>query len=375
MNQPTGYLIDHPRAVASRENPLLWPMELLRPLLSTAVEDLPDHYRDAGMPSRAFNQIPIGGCVGFSNTGLMNTLEYRDEGKDLFNSGVWAEENSTGAFLNYWRLKHGYGSYPGDGIPDAEGSYPEAFYRLAVAEGVIDRNGVMHKAEAYYSHRFSEWSDFDFVRQVIHDLGGINVGIPWGGNWFTAPASPAYKLPPFGGADGAHDITGYGWDIDPDGKWILFGQTWGEHWTDIQGTFRLRADWLFGPPLGPQIVWKLLDRKDAPAPPAPDPGGTMLTIVDKAQRMVDTTIGAQVYKVDGLTPLTPIKSGPTDIVAPYRMKDASGVEYYAIGVQIGGVLQFGTIKATACTNVRDVAQIATEAEAARWEEWLATAPK
>ena len=364
-----GYLYDHPLAIEARNDPRNWPMSLL--MDGQPYQVPPAHYLHPGFPDEPLDQDGIGACVAFAGETIQNANEYEDEGPYLFKTGVWTGgPSSTGAFRCYYDLKHGYGSYPGDGIPDAEGSFPEALWRLALLEGLPDISGKRHKISAYYSHQFASDLDFEFLQQVILTFGPVNLGIPWPGNWMASPPGPYYKMPAPGGFVGGHSITVGGWDIWDDGvKWLTNVQTWGR-FGGPKGTYRIRADWLYTAPMGPQIIWKTVDIEEAPTPPTPDPEGPMLAILDRIPRLVDCPLAAQVYKLDGTTPLVQIKSGNLGISSLAKLDQG----YYLILVSIGGLLNLGAIKDV--TNVRVMADpsVAVAAEKKRWTDWLETHP-
>src|SRR5512135_3194582 len=318
-----GYLYDHPLELASRSSPLRWDLDLL--MAGVPAQVAPDHYLHPGFPDLALDQDGVGACVAFAGETIQNANESEDEGAYLF--------DTASAFVAYDWLKHGHNSFPGDGIPNAEGSYPEALWKLALMEGLPDKNGKVHRISAYYSHSFASDADFEFLQQVILAFGPVNFGIPWPSNWMASPPTP-YKMPTPTAPSGGHSITFGGWDIDPDGKWLAGIQTWGR-WGGPKGIYKVRPEWLYGPPLGPQIMWKTVDIKEAPTPPTPDPEGPMLALVDKVQRLVDSHLGAQVYKLDGSTPLVLIKSGPSNIASAGKLEQ----DFYLILVSIGGILQ------------------------------------
>ena len=344
-----GYALDHPLAVAAREDPRNWPMSLLmegRPLAA-----VPGRWLDPGI-SLALDQDGVGACVAFGGSVVMDCQEARDEGSHLFASGTWAASAaSTGAYRTYWDLKHGYRSFPGDGIPGAEGSYPEALWRLARAEGLVDRSGKRHRISAYYAHAFSGAQDLGFVQQVILALGPVLFGIPCPQSWFRAPAGPAFRMPaPSGPMAGGHAIACVGWETDPDGTvWLTFAQTWGRSWTDSRGLYRLRADWLWSAPLGPQVAWKAVDLRDAPVPPEPE--NAMITAApDTAatpwDRLVDLAPGTVITAADGRR--VPLTSGGTGVWSPFAVSPT----VRAVRFSTGGVAQIGTVPLAACSNMR-----------------------
>src|SRR5512137_1744308 len=130
-----GYLIDHPDAIAAREDARNWPAELLVP---TSVPVPDDFDTDCGP---TLDQDGVGACVAFSATSVRSYQEQIDEGGWKF--------DTPSAFEAYKWLKNGHGAYPGDGI-EGEGSFPKAVWQMALVEGIPGADGKARKISAYY---------------------------------------------------------------------------------------------------------------------------------------------------------------------------------------------------------------------------------
>lgn len=315
----TGYLISHPLNVASLASTKRWPMELLmegRPTLA-----VPDEYLDPSIGPVALDQDNVGACVAYAAETIKQAQDKDDWGAYLY--------DSASAMLAYRWLKGGHGSFPGDGIPNSEGSYPEAVWKLALTEGLPDTQGRTHKITAYYSHNLASEADDAFVEQVILAYGPVNVGIPW--YWSPDPLPPEYQVI-WGGVNGAHSITIAGWKRYDGVRWWTGVNSWGPDWSNAQGIFRFRASDLHAVPLGPQIVWKVVDMPDAPAPI----GGEMLPVKDTIPRLVSIPVGTQFYSIIDNKPV--VKLGGT---VPARVNSVCALSdtQYAVRISTGGVPQ------------------------------------
>ena len=347
----TGFAWDDPAASASQTSDRHWPFSLL----VSGEDPLPSRYLDPNLRPNALNQDGIGACVAFAACTIWDAMEHKDWGRHLFATGTFGTPDSgnpTGAYLAYRNLKRGFGSYPGDGLPTVEGSYPEQVWKLAKAEGLPDKDGKRHKAAAYYAQKLTDAASLDVVRRTIMATGPVNIATPWPSNWFAAPTGPRYILPaPLAIAYG-HSYTCVGWETYAGVLCMTFVNSWGA-WGSPQGIFRYPASWLFDRPLGPQVAWKVVDiRENAPTPPIPQPEGPMLTLVDKIARTVDSAVGKQLWRADGTTPLVKLSSGVLDLASPGRYANAAGITYYGLVISSGGIPQIAWIKVPDCTNVR-----------------------
>jgi hypothetical protein len=263
-----GYLIDAPQAIASQQSPRHWPMALL--LADRVYAEPPPSYMSPHVGPYALDQDGLGACVAFAACTIWNAAQHADWGDWRFVSGKFGTPtvgDPTGAYLAYKWLKIGTpdGSFPGDGQPGLEGSWPEAVWKMAVAYGLPDKFGVLHKATAYYAQQLAGPEDWEIVKATIMQFGPVNVASMWPGNWFGDPVGPKYLRPAPGGAAGAHSYTVAGWETYEGEEYVTCLNTWGG-WGSPQGIFRFPVKWLYSAPLGPQIAWKLVDRKDAPTP-------------------------------------------------------------------------------------------------------------
>lgn len=337
MSPSLGFAHDHPDAIASQTSDRHWSMALLMEGVPARVA--PARYLDPDIPPNALDQDGLGACVAFAACTIRDAQEHAEWGKWLYATGSFVAPKS-GAYLAYDWLKHGHGTYPGDGIA-SEGSYPEQAWKLAKAEGLPDGKNAPHKISAYYSHSLASDADLTFLQGVLMEYGPVNVATPWG--WATsmagAPKGPSYLMPRPGPIVGGHSYTIVGWETYAGVVHLTCMNSWGA-WGSPQGLFRFPASWLYAAPLGPQIVWKTVDAEDAPV--------ASLAIVDKVARLLDTALGAQIYRTDGSTPLAKVSSGELGIASSAAL---SG-NHYAVIVSVGGVLQLGALKAADCTNVR-----------------------
>ncbi len=349
MTHGLGYLHGHPLELASRANPRRWDISLL--LGTVGPVAVPAHYICPDAPPSALDQDGIGACVAFSGTNVRQAQDHADWGKWLYGSGTWTGSGaSTGAYLAYWYLKHGTpdGSWPGDGIPDIDGSWPEAFLRMALAYGVPDMEGRPHRISAYYAGNLADAADLLSLKQAVVTFGPVVFGIPWPNTWMRNPPAPDYEMPFATDMVGGHAIACVGWDDDADGTWLVFVNTWGQ-WTDARGTFRVRADWLMAAPFGPQVYWKAVDVPDAPTPPAPE-DAVITAAPDTAATpwdvLLDLRAGCAITASDGRA--VPLRSGGAGVWSPF----ATDTTRRAVRFSSGGIAQLGTVALADCSNMR-----------------------
>jgi hypothetical protein len=264
-----GYLIDDPLAIAAREKPENWPMQLLVP---TSVPVPDDFDTDCGP---TLDQDGVGACVMFSATSVRSYQEKADE--------LGWKFSSQSAFVGYKWLKNGHGAYPGDGAPDAEGSYPLAVWTLAKVEGIPGSDGIGRKIAAYYQLRGTPgdqaWIDTQI--QVLLQYGPVTVSSAWPNNWWTADAKTGL-LPYPAGIAGGHQWVRKGYTLkgpvgpisaglSPTGRYWRNRQSWGQYGaTDRFG----RSGEFLTPFEGDSAyynlqigeVWKTLDVIDHPKP-------------------------------------------------------------------------------------------------------------
>ena len=341
----TGYAYEHPVAQAARDNPANWSIDVLM----------------AGEPDRAvpttfdcdlgptINQGALGACVAFAATGVKAWHEREDE-------GVWRFTTPT-ALVAYDWLKRGHGSFPGDGIPDVEGSYPLAVWKLARAEG-IPSTAQPRKITAYYQLATPEDADLEAfiaqVQQVIIAFGPVTVSRPWPANWFDDPGPDGIPPPPFG-VNGGHMFVRKGWTTGPKSTASGFSPT-GRYWRNRQSwgswgrldSFGRDAEFLT--PFENDVVreaWKTVDLIDFPKPPAPE--APTVTIYDAAPRdqLADLPLGTQLYRLDG-TPLVKLSSGGQAVWSPF----ATSATRRAVRISTGGVVQLALVASGDCRNLR-----------------------
>lgn len=345
-----GYLYDHPSNLASIASPNKWPLALL----ADATITIPPDYLDPNLRPTALDQDGIGACVAFAAATIKQSEDKKDWGEFLYGSGVWtASPASTGAFLSYWYLKHGTpdGSFPGDGAPTVEGSWPDAVWQMALKYGIVDLHGNPHKISAYYGGSLGSDADFLTVQQVIMAHGPVNVATPWPSNWMASPPAPAFQLPPPSTSiAGGHSWTIAGWNTTRYGRLMGIGvNSWGPDWSNPKGMFMFDPAWLYSGTLGPAPVWKPIDLPDAPKPPAPENqmfpalANTPSTPWDQ---LIDVPIGTDLTTADGR--LVPLKSGGIGLWSPF----ATSATSRAVWFSTGGVTQLGTVSTYANARAR-----------------------
>ena len=91
----------------------------------------------------------------------------------------------------------------------------------------------------------------------------------------------------------------------------------------------------------------------------------MLTLIDKTARTADSTVGVQLWRADGTTPLVKLSSGVVGMASPAKYAATAGVVFYSLVISSGGIQQLAWIKATDCANVLLVGTDPAAIEAAR----------
>ena len=347
-----GYLIDHPAAEIARTDRRNWDMKLLVPT-ALPVPDLLD--LDLGPE---LDQDGYGACVYFTADEIKMQQERIDQGIYAF--------DDTCAFAGWEQFKHGYGSWPGDGI-DSDGSIPLYVWKFAKLEGLLDKAGKHRKILAYYQLQGEpgspEWIDTRI--QVLLQYGPVSVASAWPNNYWTCPADGF--LPPPVGVAGAHMFANKGFWLkgpigplsaghSPTGRYWIYRQSWGKYGkTDKyghSGTFYIpfEAD---GSPYYSTFqiaeIWKTIDVDEYPNP-TPEPDEMTLPIYNAApwDQAVDLAIGTQVYAPDGTTPLVRVSNTLTGVRSPFAVSATRRL----VRITTGGVLQAGIVATSACANMR-----------------------
>lgn len=346
-----GYLIDHPAAIAARNDPRNWPLELLVPV----AVPVPDEFDTDCGPTLDQDGTPA--CVAFSATSVRAYQERIDE-------GAWAF-STTSATRAYSWLKNGHDAWPGDGAPDGQGSYPLAVWKMAKQVGIPGIDGVGREIAAYYQLQGTPgdpaWIDTQV--QVLLQYGPVTVSSAWPGNWWTVPADGHVPAP--AGIVGAHQWVRKGYRLNgplglpsnglsPTGRYWANLQSWGPYGhTDKYG----RSGTFYTPFEGDhnwsqmQIaeIWKTIDVDEYPNP-TPEPTDMTLPIYNGAafDQAVDIAAGTQVYHTDGTTPLTRFSAAAVAVRSPFAISAARRL----IRVTTGGVVQSGIVAMSACTNMR-----------------------
>ena len=350
-----GYLIDHPKAIASQQSKTHYPMALLLRGLPVGVP--PARYLCPEATPYAFDQNGLGACVAFAATTIWNAMEHKDWGRWLFGTGNYSPP--TGSFLAYKWLKNGTpdGSWPGDGI-DSEGSYPEAVWKMAVRYGLPDLSGKVHKATAYYASPLANADDLLLLQQILMTNGPVNIATMWPAAWFKPPVGPLYLASTNLGSSGsAHSYTIIGWETYNGVVYLTLQNSWGPEWPigNDMGIFRVPASVFYAWPMGPQVIWKITDRLDAPVPPPPDPKppvplkGDAVRVYDRKPRLVTVAAGTQLYRPDSVTAFVKLSKRVVDAYSPFAVDAAS----YALPVVTGGASQLAVVRKNKCTNVHD----------------------
>jgi hypothetical protein len=349
MEHALGYAIDHPLAIASRESKTHYPIALL--MEGEPYQAPPSRYFCPDVAPNALNQDGVGACVAFAVETIWNAVEHKDWGKWLFDTGKYVRDPSpyeqpTGAFLAYHWLKNGTpdGSFPGDGIPGVDGSYPEAMWKMGKVYGFPDATGKLHKVEAYYTGPLGSMEDFAVLQQVLMTLGPVNIAGVWFQSWMKPPDAPRYIVEPGGMTNGAHSYTIVGWETYEGIIYLTFVNTWGE-WGSPQGIFRVKLTDYFKAPMGPQIYYKATDRKDAPLPPLK---GDAMRMADTKPRLISVPVGTQLYRPDSVTPSIKLSRAVVDGYSPFAVDSVS----YALRITTGGASQIAVVRKNKCTNVK-----------------------
>ena len=347
MSPALGSLIDDPLAIAARENSANWPMELLVP---TALPVPDDFDTDCGP---VLDQGSVGACVAFSATAVRSYQEKLDE-------GIWAF-NSASAFQTYDWLKHGHGAYPGDGIPNTEGSYPLAVWQMAKVEGIPGIDGKPRQIEAYYQLKGTpgsvDWIDIQI--QVLLQFGDFTISAAWPNNWWSANSATGLLPYPSGVAGGHMWVRKGFWlkgptgslsnGLSQSGRYWRHRQSWGTYGKTDKfgrtGEFLLPFEADAGyPNLGINEVWKTVDIIDAPTPGGPD----VIPAIDKVPRLLSIPVGTQFYTPDTNEPLVKLGgTAPARVYSPF----AVSATQYAVVISTGGVQQEARVNRAAVTVI------------------------
>ena len=335
-----GYLIDDPRAVAARTDPRNYNMADLI-VTEVAVPDDLDY--DMGP---CLDQDGVGACVAFAATSIRMWQERVDEGTFEF--------DTESAFETYKWLKEGHGAFPGDGIPNVEGSYPSAMWQMAKVEGVPGKDGHARKIESYWQLKGTpgspEWIETQL--QVLTQFGPVSVATPWPSNWWDC--GPSGILPFPAGTAGAHMYAKKGHlltgpkgqlanGMSLSGRYWRMRQSWGEAAYTRKDKFGRAGEWLL--PFeaeasypnamgGNGEIWKTIDK----AGDDPTPGGEMVPAKDKVARLLKVAANTQLYDIESGTPLVKLSVAAT-LYSPFSVNTTQ----YAVIVTTGGVQQLARI--------------------------------
>jgi len=343
-----GYLYDHPEAIAARTDPRNYNMADLI-VQEVAIPDDLDY--DMGP---CLDQNGVGACVAFAATAIRMWQEKVDEGTFEF--------NSASAFTTYSWLKNGHGAFPGDGIPNVEGSFPSAVWQMAKVEGIPGIDGNARKIDSYWQLQDTPGSPawIETQLQVLTQFGPVSVATPWPNNWWGC--GPSGILPfPVGNA-GAHMYGKKGhWlvgpkgplaqGMSPSGRYWRMRQSWGDAAYTRRDKYGRAGEWLlpfeaeaaypnaFG---GNGEIWKTIDK----AGDDPTPGGEMVPAKDKTARVITAPAGTQLYDIESGAAL--VKLGGTGSIrlhSPF----AYSTTQYAVILTTGGTQQLVRINKTGTT--------------------------
>lgn len=337
---PTGALPTPPEKLAQG-----WDIHLA---LAAAPTAAPPKFHHPGC-TVTLNQSPYGACVGYGTTAAHAAQELADEGRMLIPTVLDP--------LHLYAASKGLRWPPPPDAPilplswdPTPGTWPTLVLAEAKANGIPTKDGSPpRKIGAYYllGEPNATAGFLDVYQQTLLQLGPAIFSMLWTQNWFVTLAGGYMAAPNFSNAPSGHLVEACGYQT-PCGTGLagctwdaICHQTWGDGWgrdPEFKAHFRIHS-----PHLGQvgKEAWKWTDVKGSGSVAS-------LVIVDKIARLVDTTIGAQIYRVDGTTPLVKISSGNLGIASSAAL---SG-NFYAVIVSVGGILQLGAIKAAACTNVR-----------------------
>jgi hypothetical protein len=322
-----GYLYDRPEAIAARTKPTNWSMALLVPEPIA----LPDDFDTDCGP--VLDQDGTPACVAFSATAVRAWGQHVDVGQWQF--------DTPSATMAYAWLKNGHGDWPGDGAPDAEGSWPLAVWSMAKQVGIPNTSGMGSLIAAYYQLQGSAGTDEWIATQqsVIYAYGPVTVAYTWPSNWWTCPTTGLLPYP--SGVVGGHQWIRKGWTTgpvgtiysgrSPSGRYWRNRQSWGTYGaTDRFGRtgefltpFELDGDYLA---IGE--VWKTIDVDE------PTPGGDMVPAKDKLARMLSVPAGTQLYAIDTGAALVKLASA-SRLYSPFTYSTSQ----YAVIVTTGGMQQ------------------------------------
>lgn len=343
-----GCLINDPLAVAAREDPRNFSMASL----ITADVPVPDTFDwDLGP---VLDQDGVGACVAFAATAIRSGQERIDEGS-------W-EFDSVSAMKTYGWLKKGHGAWPGDGIPNVEGSYPQAVWKMARVEGIPGKDGTARRIAAYYQLQgtagSADWIDTQL--QVLLQYGPVSVSSAWPNNWWTCGSSGLLPWP--SGNAGGHMFVKKGFLLtgpkgpasvgkSPTGRYWRYRQSWGSNYSRRDrfgrvGEFLLPFEADVAYPIFGEggEVWKTIDIKgDDPTPEA-----QMVPAKDKTARMLRLAAGVQLFDISSGAPLVKMSSAAT-VHSPFAVSTTQ----YAVVITTGGVQQLARV------NTADASLVAT----------------
>jgi len=346
-----GYLIDAPEAIAARTDPRNYNMADLI-VTEVAIPDELDY--DLGP---CLDQDGVGACVAFAAVAVRMGQELVDEGTFEF--------DTASAFETYRWLKQGHGAFPGDGIPNVEGSFPSAMWQMAKVEGVPGIDGVPRKIESYWQLQGTpgspEWIETQL--QVLTQFGPVTEAMPWPNNWWDCGTTGILPFPQ--GLAGAHMYVKKGHTLvgpkgalavgmSPSGRYWKKRQSWGEAAYRRRDKFGRAGEFLipfeaeaaypnaFG---GNGEIWKTIDIKGDD----PTPGGDMVPAKDKGiTRIVTAPAGTQLYDIE--TGAALVKLGGTGnirLTSPFSVSTTQ----YAVILTTGGTQQLVRINKAATTLV------------------------
>ena len=344
-----GYLIDEPLAVAARTDPRNYNMADLI-VTEVPIPDELDH--DLG---GVLDQNGRGACVAFAATSVRSYQEH-----DL-DEGTW-EFNTDSAFLTYDWLKQGHGAFPGDGIPNVEGSFPSAVWQMAKVEGIPGKDGIPRKIESYWQLKGTpgtpEW--FQTQLQVLVQFGPVTEATPWPNNWWDCGVSGILPFP--AGIAGAHMYVKKGYTLigpkgplasgmSPSGRYWKKRQSWGEAAYRRRDKYGRAGEFLipfeadasypnaFG---GNGEIWKTIDKLGDD----PTPGGDMVPAKDKTARLISVPANTQMFDIETGAPTTKIGTA-TKLYSPFMVNTTQ----YAVILTTGGVQQLVRINKVGTTQV------------------------
>lgn len=314
-----------------------WPITLL--VAQPPTLDPRPFFHSSRCP-RTVDQDGVGACVTFSGFYVQSGQELTDEGHLLTVANI-------DPLATYYRVK----AETGDPTDSAPGLWPPQLWDSVKARGWVSKDGIKRVITGYYGlgRPSSDPTWLALLQATIVALGPTQLTSSWDGNWFLTDAT-GYLKAPVSGWVGGHAYSGCGWTTVNSHVFPLAHQTWGA-WghNPIPDHFGIDPRFWEKSGANPE-AWHVTDAIDAPKPPPPPEDPLRMTIYTPGPRnvLVDLAVGTPIYKTDGKTALTTLKSGGVGVWSPFATTSAKR----CIRVSVGGIVQAGVVATSACKNIR-----------------------